>query len=307
MMKTLHPSRMTRLGVVGAALGLFGALASVHCSSTATTAGCKQLSQTIKPGVSVPCLCASGETQSKLCQEDNTWAECAPCAAKVACPDGLEPGGSTSCECPDGTPATQECTSDGNLGECGPCEPGTFTDAGKKDGGVCNNDGTPDPGEACDDGNSTETDDCTSNCAVTVAPAANACPGQPVTVWDATGATVSGKTDGYTSKHTASAKCGDGPSTAGNSPDRVYAVKVMKDSVALDVSILDANFEHSLWVNSDCAKPTTQLACADTGQHTGVAKEALSVSNVKAGTTYYVWVDGETNSSGTYKIKFRLR
>lgn len=307
MNTNLHPSRFTRLGVVSVALGLLGALASVHCSSTTATTGCKQLSATIKPGSSVPCLCADGQQQSKLCQEDNTFAECAPCAAKVACPEGLQPGESVPCECSDGTPATQDCLEDGNLGECGFCDPTTFTDGGKKDGGVCNNDGTPDPGEACDDGNTDETDDCTSNCSVTVKPATNACPGQSVSVWDSKGATVSGQTDGYTSKHTATAVCGAGPSTAGNSPDRVYAVKVMKDSVALDVTVTDANFEHSLWVNTDCSKPATQIACADTGPHSNIAKEALSVSNVKAGNTYYVWVDGETNSAGTYKVVFRVR
>lgn len=294
--------------VVAATLALIGAVASLNCSSTTESAGCKQLSEIIKPGQRVPCLCADGKLKKKLCQDDGKFAECGPCTAKVACPSGIEPGQSIACKCSDGTKASQSCMKDGNLSECGDCDSTTFVDGGQG-GGTCNHDGKVDPGEACDDGNDVETDNCTSDCVVYKDAKPNACPGQPVAVWPTSDPTkdliVHGTTNGHTLKHKAKSACGPtGLSQAGNSPDRVYAVTVMEDAAWLDVAIIDATFEHSLWVNSTCADPATQIVCADKSP---TEKEFVSVPNVKAGVTYYVWVDGEQNSAGEYTIRLRLR
>lgn len=292
------------LSGLGAALSLsFVALASTHCSSTETTAGCKQLDKVIKVGDPVLCQCADRTSGEKTCQADKTFTECGPCPNKISCPDGKTAGEAVDCSCNDGSPAQAFCGDDGNLGECGPCLT-TETDGGtKKDGGVCNNDGTPDPGEACDDGNSVETDDCTSSCLPSVKPTANQCPGQPVDVW--TEVTFVGTTANLPKNHASNKICGAGTSTGAGSADHIYAVTPHKAGV-MDVKILKADFPHALYVRTDCANAGSEVVCANAFADKN-DNEALVVPNVKSGTTYYVIVDGEANSAGTYTLQLRLR
>lgn len=279
------------------------ALSSTHCSSTTEATGCKQLSATIPVGKVALCQCADRSAGEKTCQEDKTFTPCGPCPNKVSCPDGKSAGEAVDCKCSDGSDAQQFCGDDGNLGECGPCLTSETDGGTKKDGGVCNNDGTPDQGEACDDGNSTETDDCTSSCIPTAKPSSNACPGQPVDVW--TEVTFQGTTTGLPKNHASNKICGAGSSTGGGSPDHIYAVTAHKVGV-MDVKILKADFPHALYVRTDCANAASEKVCANAFADKNDV-ESLVIPDVKVGTTYYVIVDGEANSSGTYTLNLRIR
>ncbi|MFO0663231.1 MAG: hypothetical protein U0174_04730 [Polyangiaceae bacterium] len=286
------------------ALALFGAaFSSTHCSTPEAT-GCQQLGKVIKVGEPVLCQCADRTGGEKTCQEDKTFTPCGPCPNKVACPDGKTAGEAVTCYCTDGTEAQQYCGDDGNLGECNPCLTSEGDGGTKKDGGACNNDGTPDPGETCDDGNSTETDDCTSNCLPTVKPSGNnACPGQPVDVWSEV--TFQGTTIGLLKNHASNKICGAGSTNGGGSLDHIYAVTAHKGGV-MDVKITKADFPHALYVRSDCGNAASEIVCANAHADKNDL-ESLVVPNVKSGTTYYVIVDGEANSAGTYTLNLRIR
>ena len=85
-------------------------------------------------------------------------------------------------------------------------------------------------------------------------------------------AIVSGETNGYTSKRATVTPC-NGGALGTNSPDRVYEVHAHRDGT-LDATILSANFGQSLYIQTDCSKPATQVACANKGVGAGTLESA---------------------------------
>jgi cysteine-rich repeat protein len=163
-------------------------------------------------------------------------------------------------------------------------------------GPVCG-DGKVDPGEACDDGNLVDGDGCSSKCRPDGAPAAaGTCPGQPMTLWQASTVVLAGTTDGFADDLQTSCY----PSTG---PDRVYSVTPSADGFMQIDAVFAADFNAIVEVREGtCESPDAHILCEDT-----FSRPFQRIVQVKAGKPYFVIIDGDTPSAhGAYTIKLDL-
>ena len=154
---------------------------------------------------------------------------------------------------------------------------------------ACGND-VLDGGEECDGRDTPIGYLCGTTCRI-LRPPHDECPGQP-TVLSGSGngpyiATVN-ESSKYLFDDYVSSTC----NTTGR--DAVYAVTAPIDG-QLEASVPVSAFDAVVYVRSACESPGAELVCSD--QTTGLANERV-VAPVRAGNTYYVFVDGNATLDG---------
>ncbi len=276
-MSALHRLVRHRASKIAALVGLAGALV-LACSSAATT----PTKTDCKAGDAYYCRCANRDEGTRVCNEDGTtYGPCEPCF--------------------DEPPLPEEDSSFPDEDVSVP--PSDAGDAQTGDGGPCPN-GTVDPGEACDDGNRTPNDGCSTTCTLEgAATVGDRCPGMPVHVWDRAVA-YTGSTIGGTDDYSASPDC-TGASGFG-SPERVFAVTAHKTGT-MRVATTAAPFPHMIY-RADACTPTgrtfTYAACSNVANN---GNETLMFA-VTSGTTYYVVIDGGSagQQQGNFTVTFSI-
>lgn len=152
--------------------------------------------------------------------------------------------------------------------------------------GVCGN-GTLEPPEECDDGNTMPGDGCSPGCQV------EAMCGSTVTPL-ATGAKVIGSTAGLS--NVSQGSCG-----GGSSGEQIYQFTVYDTTgVSITTDFPETDFNTAIYIRSDCGNPGTQLACASNGMLGDTVMASLSPG------TYYVFVDGIAGMSGNFGLQVNL-
>lgn len=157
---------------------------------------------------------------------------------------------------------------------------------------LCGN-GAVEAGEECDDGNAIDQDGCSAAC---VRETSDNCPGTAILLDPGT-KVLNGNTIVATNIYLPS-DCGQ---DIGKGNDYVYAVTPSAGGT-LRVE-LAASFAGVLYARRQCAGPyfNNQLACAHTGNESEISLW------VYPGVTYYVFVDGETNTEdGPYSLQLTL-
>jgi len=240
----------------------------------------------------------------KICGDDGCGGTCAPgCGANEACSVDQ-----TACECaPDCT--GKVCGDDGCGGSCGDCAANEACSADQSvcvctpdcTGKVCGDDGC---GGSC--GTCAATEVCSTDQAVCQAEGdtcQNAFTGSG-TAYNATGDTTGFVNDyGYTA-----GQC-PGESNWGNgAPDQVHAFTPTLDG-SYDINLTGTGFDSNLYVVTDCADIGNSCLGADEDICSNCT-ESLTL-DLTAGTTYYIIVDGFSNSSptndGAYTLDVTLK
>lgn len=251
-------------------------------------------------------------------------AALAACSASQASSEGrlCTPGAYVYCRCQDRQEGTKLCREDGASFEaCLPCETETnpvdptVPPDPVVDGGAlakCGN-GIPDPGEACDDGNTDDADGCDAKCALSGADpvATRSCPGLDVHVWGTTAVTYTGSTSASPntgSTPTCPSSEGNYPTTGAAANDRVFRVTTHATGM-LVVTTTDTNYDNYVYASDTCKAPpedTPYLACSN--KTSGAGGETLEVP-VASGKSYTVFVDGAglSDNSGSFRVAFRMR
>ncbi len=168
-----------------------------------------------------------------------------------------------------GSGTTSSSSSSGSGGSGGSSST-TTTGSG---GPVCG-DGTKDPSEACDDGNTVAGDGCSPMCEIEDP---DTCPGPTIPLTTA-GLTIKGDTTG------ANNDAGQLPCGGGGSGDFVYQIMAAQDGTL--TATLDGNFATHLYARDACPGNNNNLACSMTHM------PATITLPVKAGTPVFLFVDG---------------
>ena len=260
---------------------LLGSLLTAACSSTSSATPSGSSDKVCTPGAYVYCRCQNRDEGTKLCQDDGK-----------------------------GFDACLPCESDSNPEDTsyqGPYVPSTPNDAGTT-AGKCG-DKIVTEGEACDDGNTNETDGCDSSCklAGTDVLSSRSCPGMPVHVFGAavqfTTTTVGAPNT--TSVQTGCPSAGAVATTGASAADRIFSVTAHKTGT-LEVSTTDTTFDNWIYiVAGDCTAgvQASYLVCAN--KTAGTGGETASTP-VEAGKTYSVVVDGVVNAQGAFRITMEI-
>jgi cysteine-rich repeat protein len=215
------------------------------------------------------------------------------------------------CVCPNTTNGLKRCNADGTgfeecrISDTRSCDdPVTMKDSGPPVN-KCGN-GTPDPGEACDDGNKADGDFCSSLCLPKGDPkGAGTCPGMPVHLWGSEVVEGSANTVSYEKSHTADKPCADvSIGLFGN--DRVFAVTAHRAGT-LHVETSAASYDVVLFVHTTCLDNKTEVACANAHIYDDLGGEQLDTP-IKKDQTLYVIVDGGSSvSTGDTQIRFSIK
>ena len=167
---------------------------------------------------------------------------------------------------------------------------------------VCGN-GKAEFPEACDDGNTTSNDGCSSTCTVEDSATASACPGMGYRL---TASSVAPGTVSFAGDTGALANGGGsatGCFSTGSGPNAIYAITpTVTGSIALS---LLANYPNALLhVRRECAENATQADCTGTSDPLAPLATAIPVT---AEQTVYVFVDsGGTSSKGLFTLDATL-
>jgi cysteine-rich repeat protein len=193
---------------------------------------------------------------------------------------------------------TQRCTDDGQLTPCDcpkpkttPAEPAPPPPPPA----TCGN-GTLDPGEACDDGNTKSGDGCSATCMPDGAPAsAQTCPGQPVAVWKGSPVELAASTATY--KDESFATCDDA-----YGPDRIFAI-TPKDTGILQ---MDLTFENGFYavvsVRDTCNETSSEKLCVQ-----ALGEPVSRVVPVTKDVPVYLFVDGSlATDKGAFSASLKL-
>jgi cysteine-rich repeat protein len=253
------------------------------------------------------------------------------CAVPQAASDKIcTPQQYVYCRCADRQEGQKLCRDDGrSYGPCEPCESledpvdekpvirDPFDAAELPDDGgkeepdpkyVCG-DGIVQEGEDCDDKNKDDSDGCDTECKLSgKAPfKTNACPGLDVHVWGNGHAPMLDATTIASGSRTASPAC-DGTTTGANAPDRVFHV-IAHETGTMKVALSNVNFNVFAWVSDTCNVGTNvQFACVNGSLDAG---EATLSFKVKAGSAYYVFIDGAGPTAdplrqGNFRVVFSI-
>jgi cysteine-rich repeat protein len=156
-------------------------------------------------------------------------------------------------------------------------------------------------GEACDDGNTTNGDGCSSTCALESGSRTDACPTGTTGGIDLAGGPVwfTGDTSGFGNdlrSTCVSMSANDAvyvvtPSVSGTLRATVYTGPVS-----------GASWDAQVYIRSDCAT-MTDLACANDAGSRGMETATTAVT---AGTRYFVIVDGVSGSVGPFRLSLEI-
>lgn len=147
--------------------------------------------------------------------------------------------------------------------------------------------------EACDDGNLANGDGCSSTCTLEPLVGIDTCPGLAMTL-TGTGSTPRTGTltiDTTTLAANYSASCG-GTNAEG--------VVVITPDVAgtLNAKFTGQTYKTVLYARSDCTNAASELACSIDAQASTASTREITIPNVKAGTPYYLFLDGYDDTKG---------
>jgi cysteine-rich repeat protein len=259
---------------------LFGAaaLSVLACSDPNAPIDLSVLGKKLcEPRALVECICANRENGLKRCNESGSGFEECRISDTQGCNDVVETDAGSSGNVPRST---------------------------------CGN-GKVEEGEACDDGNTNDSDFCNSLCLPKGDPAgAGKCPGMAVHLWGTEVVEASANTSMYEHLHSAEEPC-NGTSMGLFGNDRVFAVTAHKAG-QLNVEANAASFDVVLFVNAVCADSKTEVACANKTTGLSTEPERLPQKDkpivMTKGQTLYVIVDGGAISSiGAAQIRFWLQ
>ncbi len=258
-------------------------LSSACASSSKATPKTERL---CTPDAWVYCRCQNRDEGSKQCNEEGSkFGPCLPCET----PDNpvLDDEDPFPIDEPDGGPLPEPAT-------CG--------------------DKVVQEGEACDDGNTDDTDGCSAACKLAGAdpPSSRTCPGMPVHVWGSPveyiGTTVGAPNAFYPDPVCSTPSV---PTRGQSGPERIFAVTPHKSGV-LVATTADAGMNTVLWMMQPCKvgtsqAPATYLSCANLKDNNDSERVELPV---QAGQTYAVVVDGaniNSLSGGPFKVTFSMK
>ena len=159
-------------------------------------------------------------------------------------------------------------------------------------------DGTVDPGEDCDDGNTIADDGCDTMCHVRGNPlTAGKCPGLPVNVWStASTVVVTGSTKPY--KNGYKGTCG-----GDTAPERPYAITPhLSGKLTAFLDPAGTDYDAVIYARTTPCGTGPELKCSDVP---GLGGDSVTFA-VTSGTTYYVFVDGYLGASGSLKMNLSL-
>lgn len=223
----------------------------------------------------VAATCGDGFVQAGVedCDDGNTMdgdACSSTCTAGVGCGNNIVDDG-------------EECD-DGNTSDNDACTTACL-DA------VCG-DGFAQTGvEECDDANAIDDDACSNDCVVNL-PATFECPGIAATVAAGGDVTLGGNTAEATPNYEGS--CG-----GGDAPEFVFAITTEAAGVlTLDLLAVNDDLDPILYVREEC-EGGPELACADVSFAGGVESVTFEAT---AGTTYYVFADGWSTTTGEFLL-----
>jgi cysteine-rich repeat protein len=260
-------------------LALAAFAAPLSCGTTSTTAKPKTLCTAQQE---VYCRCQNFDEGTKVCADDGqSFGPCLPCDGDTQLPD------------PDSGSAVSVDSGDNDAGV-----EGDAADASSPCGNA-----KIETGEACDDGNKVEDDGCNTMCLPQggYPMKAGICPGMAIHLWGTTPLAFAGTTNLFPLTYRAKAACGGSTGTTGS--DRVYAITPHTAGM-LEAKTSNATFDQLLYARSDCATEASELGCANAVSGSG--GETLTFA-VVSGTTYYLVVDGATNTTGNFTLTLTVK
>jgi cysteine-rich repeat protein len=228
-----------------------------------------------------PATCGDGDVDpGEECDDGNTVDTDAcrnDCTEAAACGDGEVDAGE---QCDDGTDnsdtAPDACRTNCRVAACG--------------------DGVLDTGEQCDEGLDNGIGSCMADCTIDVT-GTGTC-GDPFVIPVAGGQVrFEGTTDGTSGEE---GSCGGSSS----GPEAVHRYRTgARADVLLSTIDVVTDFDTVLYVRTDCALASTELACNDDDDLSGGVQSEVVLEDVAAGTDLYVFVDGYDDAEfGPYAL-----
>ena len=162
----------------------------------------------------------------------------------------------------------------------------------------CGN-GVREEGEACDDGNLSNGDGCSSACTVEPPAPPRACPAPAFPLSDADPEKRVGSVTGDTSERgstLASPECG-------GSKGKDIAYAITSDIQGVARVRLEAAFEALLYVRSACADAMSEIACKGVPAEGGKTEIVFPIGD---GETAYLVVDGAADKSGSFELDVEI-
>ncbi|MBI5536883.1 MAG: DUF4215 domain-containing protein [Deltaproteobacteria bacterium] len=159
------------------------------------------------------------------------------------------------------------------------------------------------PPEECDDGNNADGDGCAHDCKVEPPGPNDICPGVALTLTGTGTDPRIGSMTGTTTTANAdySGTCG----SYNSGKEVVYSFQSdIAGTAQIDLGGASfTNFDAVLYARTDCTStaPSAELDCDDSG----VGNDKITFA-AAANTTYYVFVDGYGNASGTFKLNVKV-
>lgn len=151
--------------------------------------------------------------------------------------------------------------------------------------------------EACDDGNQTSGDGCSPTCTVEALAGVDTCPGYTLAL---TGTGTAPRT-GVLTVDTSSLTANYAGSCGGSSKEGVVVVVPPIDG-KLTAKLTGITDQPVLYIRTDCNAPTTEKSCDDDAPTPSTTSRDISISGVKAGTPYYLFIDGYNGSAGVARL-----
>ena len=161
---------------------------------------------------------------------------------------------------------------------------------------TCGN-GVVEEGEACDDGNASNDDGCSTRCEPDGWPdAAEQCPGQPATLWKSAEVVLSGSTQGYW--RDLGLSC-----TKSMGPDRIYLLQPTADGLVTIDATFGVNFNAVVELREGlCTSALSAAFCTET-----YAFPFKNVVEVRKGVKYHLIISGVTAAdAGAYSLRLKL-
>ncbi|AKU99988.1 Multiple EGF-like-domain protein 3 precursor [Labilithrix luteola] len=151
--------------------------------------------------------------------------------------------------------------------------------------------------ESCDDGNLVTGDGCSPTCTVETLAGIDTCPGYTMSL---TGTGTEPRV-GVLTIDTSGLVANYAGSCGGSSKDGVVVVVPPIDG-KLTAKLTGITDQPVLYVRTGCNDPTTEKACDDDQPNASTTSRDISISGVKAGTPYYLFVDGYNGSAGVARL-----
>jgi cysteine-rich repeat protein len=214
----------------------------------------------------------------------------ASCAEEASDPDDPSPAAGAGADGGGGTTAPTSSAANGGGDEGG---------AGGDGGGtvqLCGN-GDLDPGEQCDDRNTSDNDGCSSRCQFEPTGPDDICPGEEIDLSPVVDDLQTGSVEGTntTTLPQYNGSCG------GSANDTVYVVTPDVDGQL--TATLTSDFDAVLYARDECGEPDNELGCADV--EIGGGAEVLIVP-AEGGQPVYLFVDGYGGETGDYTLDIEI-